>query len=249
MIELLMGDDYPRRSPLLDQESRKKLPGLYEMEERGLDAQAQVKFFTPDSNWTWYATEFDGEDLFFGLVVGFEIELGYFSLSELESVKGALGLPIERDLHFEPRTLKELMEFHERERSGSPTIIDQEVKRQVIKKARLFGEKLAQWDKRITEINAIGDLTKGTLSPEDIIQLVCTFDPTPKSDSEGYFSIANLLVRADDEHLYEKMGITHAIDLGFRIGNNIFLPGGYKVIPPKDEIEIWHRDDERQHTG
>jgi hypothetical protein len=249
MIEFMMEDDYPRRFPLLDQESREKLPKLYEMEEKGMDAQAVVKFFTPDSNWTWYATEFDGEDIFFGLVIGLEIELGYFSLSELETAKGALGLPIERDLHFEPRTLKELKEFHERERSGSPTIIDQEVKRQVIAKARLFSDKLAQWDGRITEIVAIGDLTKEEISPQDVIQLVCTFDPTPKSDSEAYFSIANLLVRADDEHLYEKLGITHPIDLGFRMGNKIFLPNGESVIPPKEETKIWSRDDEMKSNG
>jgi hypothetical protein len=65
-----------------------------------LDALAQVKFFISDAQWTWYASEFDGEDIFFGLVIGLEIELGYFSLSELKSVKGPLGLPIERDLHF-----------------------------------------------------------------------------------------------------------------------------------------------------
>ena len=77
-----------------------------------MEALAQVKFFTPDSNWTWYASEFDGEDIFFGLVSGFEVELGYFSLKELQEVKGPLGLPIERDLHFEPKTLKELHEIH-----------------------------------------------------------------------------------------------------------------------------------------
>jgi hypothetical protein len=37
-------------------------------------------------------------------------------LKELEEVRGLLGLPIERDLHFEPKTLKELQEIHERER-------------------------------------------------------------------------------------------------------------------------------------
>jgi len=63
---------------LLDRVSREKLPQLYSGEEKGLDAIAQVKFFTPDSNWTWYASEFDGEDIFFGLVSGFEVELGYF---------------------------------------------------------------------------------------------------------------------------------------------------------------------------
>jgi hypothetical protein len=52
-------------------------------------------------------TEFDGEDLFFGLVQGLEEELGYFSLSELESVR-VLGLPVERDLYFTPKPLSEL---------------------------------------------------------------------------------------------------------------------------------------------
>ena len=95
---------------LLTKEVLKKLPPLYSQEEKGLDAVAVVKFFTPDSNWTWYATEFDGDDLFFGLVDGFEKEIGYFRLSELKSVKGALGLPIERDMYFKPKTLKELMD-------------------------------------------------------------------------------------------------------------------------------------------
>ena len=44
------------------------------------------------------AFEFDGHDLFFGLVEGHVKELGYFSLSELQRVKGPMGLPIERDL-------------------------------------------------------------------------------------------------------------------------------------------------------
>ena len=108
----------PTGKNLLNPESRKKLPELYSGEEQGLDALAQVKFFTPTSNWTWYASEFNGEDIFFGLVIGFEIEFGYFSLSELQAVKGALGLPIERDLHFEPKSLRELRELHRRERYG-----------------------------------------------------------------------------------------------------------------------------------
>ena len=107
------GKDIPRGHKLLDKASRERLPALYSNEEIGLDADAHVKFFTPDSNWSWYASEFDGEDIFFGLVSGFEVELGYFSLKELKSVRGPLGLPIERDLHFEPRTLKELMDKHQ----------------------------------------------------------------------------------------------------------------------------------------
>lgn len=94
---------------LLTQEIKTKLPELYTQEEKGLDAVAQVKFFTPDGSWTWYATEFDGVDTFFGLVHGYDKELGYFSLSELEKARGHLGLPIERDLYFKPTQLYNLM--------------------------------------------------------------------------------------------------------------------------------------------
>lgn len=98
---------------LLTKELRAKLPQLYSQEDMGLAAKAQVKFFSPYSNWTWYASEFDGEDLFFGLVDGFEKELGYFSLKELSDLTisfGGTSVPaVERDRHWEPKTLKELL--------------------------------------------------------------------------------------------------------------------------------------------
>lgn len=94
---------------LITEEIKKVLPKLYEQDGKGFEAIAYVKFFTPDSNWYWYATEFDGEDIFFGLVDGFEKELGYFSLSELQNVTGPLGLRIERDLYFKSTKLKDLM--------------------------------------------------------------------------------------------------------------------------------------------
>src|SRR5574341_609163 len=104
----------PWAMELLDGESRAVLPPLYHNEGLGLEAVAPVKFFTPDSNWTWYPTEFDGSDLLFGLVSGFEVELGYFSVGELESVRGPLGLPLERDLYYEPKSLRELQVLHRR---------------------------------------------------------------------------------------------------------------------------------------
>ena len=97
-----------RGMKLLTQVLRKKMPALYGQDARGGEAIAYVKFFTPDSNWTWYATEFDGDDTFFGLVDGQCRELGYFSLAELEEVTGPMGLPIERDLHWKPRPLEEI---------------------------------------------------------------------------------------------------------------------------------------------
>ncbi len=97
---------------LLPGEQRAALPPLYANEKVGLNAIAPIKFFTPDSGWAWYPTEYDGKDLFFGLVAGLEVELGYFSLADLEAVRGPLGLTIERDLYFKPATLKELQDRH-----------------------------------------------------------------------------------------------------------------------------------------
>lgn len=121
-------------SELLDAETRARLPELYSGEEKREDTLAQVKFFTPDAGWTWYASEGSYVDengyydtdkpkvdfIFFGLVAGLEVEYGYFSERELKSVRGALGLPIERDLYFEPKPLRELREMHEQQRRQSP---------------------------------------------------------------------------------------------------------------------------------
>ena len=45
---------------------------------------------------------------FFGLVEGHVKELGYFHLSELEEVRGPMGLAIERDLWFKPTPLEKI---------------------------------------------------------------------------------------------------------------------------------------------
>src|SRR5690606_32183436 len=66
-----------------------------------------VKLFTPDAGCTWLLTELDPDepDIAFGLCdLGTGCpELGSVSISELESVRGRLGLPVERDLYFAPR--------------------------------------------------------------------------------------------------------------------------------------------------
>ncbi len=63
-----------------------------------------VKLFTPDAGCTWLLTELDPEDtdIAFGLCdLGMGCpELGAVRISELESVRGPLGLGIERDIHF-----------------------------------------------------------------------------------------------------------------------------------------------------
>jgi hypothetical protein len=92
---------------LLTQEIRRRLPALYS-QEHVRDPLVVAKFFTPDSNWTWFALEFDGTDTFFGLVHGLDRELGYFSLRELETDRGPLGLAVERDRWWTPCPLSEV---------------------------------------------------------------------------------------------------------------------------------------------
>ncbi len=103
---------------LLTAELRSRLPALYS-QEHNQDPIVHSKFFTPDSNWTWLVTEGsaqDGDFLFFGYVIGLEEEWGYFVLSELESVRGPLGLEIERDLHFQAGAFSQVIERYRRER-------------------------------------------------------------------------------------------------------------------------------------
>lgn len=95
---------------LLTKELEKQFPKLYESEEiPAEDKKVIAKFFTPWASWTWYATEFDGEDLFYGLVDGQEKEWGYFSLKELESITGPAGLKIERDRYFGQPKIKDIL--------------------------------------------------------------------------------------------------------------------------------------------
>jgi hypothetical protein len=97
-----------RGMKLLTKEIREKLPELYAQEAKGGKAVVYTKFFMPSVSWVWYVLEFDGQDTFFGLVDGHCKELGYFSLSELEQLKGPFGLPVERDLYFKPKMLEQI---------------------------------------------------------------------------------------------------------------------------------------------
>jgi len=80
--------------------------GRLSASDEELDPLPVVKLFTPDANATWLLSELDPvhPDLGFGLCdLGLgEPELGTVSLSELASVRGRFGLPIERDAHFRP---------------------------------------------------------------------------------------------------------------------------------------------------
>jgi len=97
---------------LMTKELKAKFPKLYANENKKPEEIPIIcKFFDPVGSWTWYATEYDPKDkLFFGFVRGADNEFGYFSLEELQSVKGICGLGIERDLHFGEHMLSEAIE-------------------------------------------------------------------------------------------------------------------------------------------
>jgi len=68
-----------------------------------IDFKPVVKLFTPDAQCTWLLTELGLDDIAFGLCdlgMGSQ-ELGYVCMCELRELRGPLGLPIERDLHFD----------------------------------------------------------------------------------------------------------------------------------------------------
>lgn len=88
-----------------------KIPPLYSQENEK-DPKVYMKFFM--GGWTWYAMEFDGKDMFFGLVkspIMPEGELGYFSLRELMNLKKGF-VQVDRDLHgvtpYSPKRLSEV---------------------------------------------------------------------------------------------------------------------------------------------
>lgn len=81
------------------------------------EIQIVVKYFTPDAAATWFIV--DGEELengdwrLFGFCdLGWRdlAELGYVMLSELQEVRGKLGLAVERDLYFPPTTLQDVLD-------------------------------------------------------------------------------------------------------------------------------------------
>lgn len=94
---------------LIPQTLLSNIPDLYET-ERETNPLCYVKLFTPDSCFTWYIIELSKENgnLCYGYVEGIENELGYFLLEEIESVRGSLGLSVERDLYFEPTPLSQI---------------------------------------------------------------------------------------------------------------------------------------------
>lgn len=94
----------------------KGLPGIGETDSGNdpFELEVGVKFFCPFGRYTFYVTEFDGEDRLFGYCVsplGPDCdEWGYASLSELSETTIGNGIPaIERDGFFAGVTVRKAL--------------------------------------------------------------------------------------------------------------------------------------------
>lgn len=93
---------------LLPEAVKPQLPRLYATEGYMKDALAVVHFYAHYHSWHWYVSEFDGTELFFGLVKGSCLEYGYFSLTELEVLRQHAWYWVIRDEAWKPIPLREI---------------------------------------------------------------------------------------------------------------------------------------------
>ena len=96
---------------LTTQAQKNKMIKNHNDQDGSKDFKAVIKLFDPTGSGTWYLSELDpNTNVAFGLCdlgVGCA-ELGYVSLDELSNLKVKMGLGIERDLYFTPKTFEEL---------------------------------------------------------------------------------------------------------------------------------------------
>ena len=78
--------------------------------DEGSDMEQKVvaKFFDAMGGWKWFLMNMDGDDgdYCWGIVQGYEVEMGSFSMSELQSMSPR----IQRDRYFEPMKAKDVWE-------------------------------------------------------------------------------------------------------------------------------------------
>ena len=108
-------------------------------------------------------------------------------------------------------------------------------KGECVEKSKLLAAQLASWDRHISQIAILPALTEETTR----LDMICSFEPEPDSDSTGFFLIANLLTRIEFERFDERLGVPFAYELGFKIGEQVFLPNGKVLREPQNYYVVW----------
>ena len=90
---------------LMTKEIQKKAVKQFD-EGSDMEQQVVAKFFDAMGDWKWFLMNMDGsdKDYCWGIVKGFAVEMGSFSMNEQQSMSPR----IQRDLYFEPMKAKDL---------------------------------------------------------------------------------------------------------------------------------------------
>lgn len=107
--------------------------------------------------------------------------------------------------------------------------------------AQKIAVQLIERNKRIVQIAGVLD-TGSANNPR--LNLVCRFEPEPDCNSTGFFWIAFLMTRLEFENDSQGGELNWSFDIGFNIGEDIFLPNGKVLKAPSDYITIWPPDHE-----
>jgi len=98
-------------------------------------------------------------------------------------------------------------------------------------KAKQVAAQMAEWDARIVEVTG--------WEGEGKRNLILHFEPEPTDDAIGFFWIVNLMTRSEFESLDERLDIQQPFDLGFKIGEQVFLPNGNIQKAGRDQVVLW----------
>lgn len=100
---------------LITKKLKETMPKLYATENTPCDDKiAMVRYFIPGTTAQWFGIEYsEEENLMFGFASLFADpimdEYGYFSLDELLGIRGPFGMQVERDLHFTPMKMGDII--------------------------------------------------------------------------------------------------------------------------------------------
>ena len=77
-----------------------------------MEQKVVAKFFDPQGSWKWYLMNMEDESgsYCWGIVKGFAVEVGSFSVPELMEYRSPWGLKIERDRSWTPMKAKEVLD-------------------------------------------------------------------------------------------------------------------------------------------
>lgn len=87
----------------------RELPNLEAQYSKGGHVIAHARIFNPKSGTVWYAAEFDGEDVFFGIIEERVKRLGYFTRSAIENECTSNGGRVQRDRDWKPTEIEKIV--------------------------------------------------------------------------------------------------------------------------------------------